>query len=69
MAKGGSYRKAARTVQAECGVKYQTAQRWVTNNYQRIWALVQETTGETRHRDFPGAAASLWRREHQEADR
>lgn len=67
MTAGGFRKKATRRIQAECGVRYCSALEWAREHEDSIWELVERATGERRCRDFPGAAAGLWRARHPDA--
>jgi hypothetical protein len=54
-------KKAARAIQAECGVKYTRAVTFVRENYHRILELIKDENGNPNWRDWQAAAAGLWR--------
>lgn len=57
--------RAARAIQARCGVSYTRAHQWVRENSQRIIDLIRDEDG-CDWRQLRDAAAGLWRRDHPE---
>ena len=55
--------RAARAVQAECGVRYTTALAWVKENMDAILEMIIEDD-EVQWKELKQAACGLWRRNH-----
>ena len=54
MAGDKNLKKAARAIQAECGVKFTTARQWI----------FEKMDGRPDWSEFNAAAVGLWRRTH-----
>jgi len=56
-----NHRKAARRIQAECGVGYQQALNWVEDHYEDIFQMILKDNDSPDWRSWKSAATSLWR--------
>jgi hypothetical protein len=65
MASSSRLKRAARAIQAECGIKFTTARQWVYERQQEI-AEMTVVDGRPNWFEFNAAAVGLWRRTHPE---
>ena len=63
MAGDKNLKRAARAIQAECGVKFTTARQWVYENREEVIGMIV-VDGRPDWREFNAAAVGLWRKTH-----